>query len=152
VAGEVSGSVTWRGGMAFEATAGTGGALTIDASRDVGGADVGPTPMELLLLGLAGCTGMSVLSLLRRSTGKVVDYRIATRGKQREAHPRIFTTIAVEHTVRGRGLTAGEVERAVTLAATRFCPVAAMLGEVADIAETWVLIDDASGEVVGRGE
>jgi len=73
--------------MAFEATAGTGGSLTIDASGDVGGAELGPSPMELLLLGLAGCTGMSVLSLLRRSTGKVVDYRVATRGQQRAAHP-----------------------------------------------------------------
>jgi putative redox protein len=95
---------------------------------------------------------MSVLSLLRRSTGKVVDYRVATRGQQRPAHPRIFTAIAVEHTIRGSGLTAGEVERAVTLAATRYCPAAAMLGEVADMVETWVLIDDETGDVVGRSK
>ena len=137
--------------MAFEATAGTGGGLTIDASPDLGGAELGPRPMELLLLALAGCTGMSVLSILRRSVGQLVDYQVAATGRQRETHPRIFTSIEVEHTVRGQGLTAMEVERAVTYAATRFCPVAAMLGEVAELTETWVLIDAATGIEVERG-
>ena len=138
--------------MAFEATAGNGGGLIIDSSADVGGAELGPRPMELVLLALAGCTGMSVMSLLRRSVGQVVDYQVTAKGRQRETHPRIFSSIAVEHAICGQGITAGSVARAVTFAATRFCPVAAMLGEVAEITETWVLIDAASGDEVGRGE
>ena len=151
MAGEYQGSVVWRGGMAFEASAGSGGSLILDASPDLGGANRGPRPMELLLLGLAGCTGMSVLSVLRRSDGEIVDYRVSTRGTQRHAHPRVFTTIEVEHRIRGRGLTPDAVDRAVLLAATRFCPVAAMLGEVADVVETWLLLDDATGAEIGKG-
>jgi putative redox protein len=150
MAGEVSGSAIWRGGMAFDATAGTGGSLTIDAGPELGGADLGPRPMELLLLALGGCTGMSVLSILRRSAGRIADYQVTVKGRQRESHPRIFTSIEVEHRLRGEGLTTKEVERAIA-AATRFCPVAAMLGEAVEIAESWVLIEEGSGVEIGRG-
>jgi putative redox protein len=138
----------WRGGMAFTTTSGSGFSLTLDSSPDLGGSNQGPQPMEALLLALAGCTGMSVLSALGRARAGVTGYNVKVHGERAETYPKVFTRIAVEHTLRGRGLSAAAVKRAVELAATRYCAVSATLGEVADISETWRIVDADSGEEI----
>jgi putative redox protein len=139
-------SVDLLDGMAFRATSGTQHELIMDAAPEVGGSDGGPRPMEMLLIGLGGCTGMDVISILRKMHQDVTGYQIRVRGDRAVDHPRIFTAIGVEHVVRGRGLSAEAVRRAVELSATRYCSAAAMLGRVARIEETYRIVDDGSGQ------
>jgi putative redox protein len=147
---ELEGTVTLLEGMAFGATTGSGHTVTLDAAATAGGADRGPLPIELFLLGLGGCTGMDVISVLRKMRQDVTAYQVRVRGERAEAHPRVFTAITVEHVVRGRSLSAEAVKRAVTLSATRYCPAAAMLGKSVPIEETFRIVDAATGaEVVG---
>jgi putative redox protein len=133
-------------GMAFRATSGTGHAMVMDAAPEVGGGDAGPRPMELLLLGLGGCTGMDVISMLRKMRQDVSGYQIRLEGQRATEHPKIFTSITVEHVVHGRAVSVDAVKRAVELSSTRYCSAAAMLGRAARIEETYRIVDDASGQ------
>jgi putative redox protein len=133
-------------GMAFQADTGSGHSVALDAAADVGGTDCGPRPMEMLLVGLGGCTGMDVISILRKMRQDVSRYEIRLKGQRASDHPRVFTTISVEHVVHGHGLSAESVRRAVELSATRYCSAAAMLGKVARIEESYRMVDDATGQ------
>ncbi len=133
-------------GMTFRATSGTGHQVAMDAAPESGGADVGPRPIEMLLLGLGGCTGMDVISMLRKMLQDVTSYQVRLNGKRATEHPRMFTAISVEHVVRGRGLNADSVKRAVWLSATRYCSVDAMLRRSAHLDETYRIVDVASGQ------
>jgi putative redox protein len=139
-------SVDLLEGMAFRATTGTGHQIVMDAAPDVGGGDTGPRPMEMLLVGLGGCTGIDVISILRKMRQDVSGYQIRLHGERATDHPKVFTSITVEHVVRGRGLSPDAVKRAVELSATRYCSAAAMLGRVARIDETYRTIDEVSGQ------
>jgi putative redox protein len=138
----LSATVDLLDGMAFRASSGTGHELAMDAAPEVGGRDSGPRPMELLLAGLGGCTGMDVISILRKMRQEVSGYAIRIRGVRASEHPKVFKTISVEHVIRGRGVSSDAVRRAVELSATRYCSAAAMLGQVARIEETFRVIDD----------
>jgi putative redox protein len=142
----LSASVDLLDGMAFRATTGTGHEVVMDAAPEVGGSDDGPRPMEMLLAGLGGCTGMDVISILRKMHQNVSGYQIRLSGERATDHPKIFTRISVEHVVRGRDLSADAVNRAVELSATRYCSAAAMLNRAARVEETYRVIDDASGQ------
>lgn len=147
----LEGVVQLVSGMEFLATSENGHTMTLDAAPAVGGQNRGPRPMELLLLGLGGCTGMDVISMLRKMNQEVSSYRVRLHAEQAEAHPRVFTRIEVEHVVRGRNLRQSAIHRAVELSATRYCAAAAMLGQTAEIGECYRIIDEDSGaETVGR--
>ena len=133
-------------GMAFQADTGSGHSLAMDAAPEVGGANCGSRPMEMLLVGLGGCTGMDVISILRKMRQDVIGYEVRLRGERAADHPRLFTTIFVEHIVRGRGVSAESVRRAVELSATRYCSAAAMLGKTARIEESYRIIDHITGQ------
>ncbi len=139
-------SIDLLGNMAFRAITETGHEVVMDAAPEVGGTDTGPRPMELLLVGLGGCTGMDVISMLRKMRQDVTDYEIEISGERAAEHPKIFTSIHVEHVVRGRGLNPESVRRAVELSATRYCSAAAMLGRVAHIDESYRVIDETTGQ------
>ena len=142
----LSATVDLLDGMAFRATSGTGHVVVMDAAPEVGGGDAGARPMEMLLLGLGGCTGMDVISMLRKMRQDVSSYQIRLCGQRATEHPKIFTAITVEHVVRGRALSLEAVKRAVELSATRYCSAAAMLGRAAHIDETYRIIDDTTGQ------
>jgi putative redox protein len=128
----LSARVALEDGMAFRAVTGSGQQLLMDSSPDHGGAGRGPTPMELVLVALGGCTGMDVIAMLRKMRQDVTGYEVRVTGDERaETHPRVYTAITVEHIVRGRNLNDASVARAVELSSTRYCPVSAMLGETA---------------------
>jgi putative redox protein len=124
------------GPMRFDVESGSGHTLTLDVSPEGGGEDTGPTPMELMLIGLAGCTGMDVISILRKQRQDVTGYEIFVRGTRAEQHPQVYTEITVEHVVTGRDLKPHFVERAVELSETTYCSVSAMLSKTAAITTT----------------
>ncbi len=141
----LEGTVELMNGMAFTATAGSGHAFTIDAATEVGGTNRGPRPMELLLLGLGGCTGMDVISILRKMRQDVTSYHVRLHGERADVHPKVFTRIVVEHVVRGKNLSPDAVKRAIELSATRYCSASAMLGKAATIEERFQATDETSG-------
>jgi putative redox protein len=115
-------ALRWTGDeLVFEAEAGSGAGATIDSNE--GPAGMGP--MEMLLVSLAACTAMDVISILAKKRQPVAEYRVDARGEQRSDHPRTFSSIVIEHQVEGEGCTPEAVSRSIELSATRYCPVTA---------------------------
>jgi putative redox protein len=119
--------------MQFTGTARHGAPVVIDASPDNGGLGGGPTPMENLLLSLAGCTGMDVVSILRKKRVHLEDLRIDVSGERAAEHPRVFTSIHLNYTVRGESLSTETARKAVDLSLDKYCSVAGMLKKSAKI-------------------
>lgn len=120
-------------GLKFEATFSTGHTITMDTSVDQGGTDEGPRPVEMVLAGLAGCTGMDVLAILRKKRQEVTALNVSVQGERREEHPRMFTRIHVLYEVVGKGIDIEAVRQAVLLSEEKYCSVAAMLRKAAPI-------------------
>lgn len=137
--------VTLRDEMTFDATATSDHTVVLDAAQAVGGQNRGFRPMEMLLIGLGGCTGMDTISLLRKMRQEVMSYEVRLEGVQAEEHPRVYTEISVEHVVRGKGLQEEMVRKAVDLSANRYCPAGGMLGKVAKLTHLYRIIDEDSG-------
>jgi putative redox protein len=124
----------WKGKMAFEGSAASGFTLPLDSNPEAGGENSGFRPMELLLVGLAGCTAMDVISILQKKRQDVTAFEVRVLEAERAAdHPRVYTKITLEYVVTGRGIDRVAVERAVTLSEEKYCSAQAMLGEVAEI-------------------
>jgi putative redox protein len=136
-------------GMRFVAEAGSGHSVALDASEHEGGQNAGFRPMELLLVGLAGCTAMDVISILRKKRQQVVAYQVEVHGDRSDEHPKVFTAITVRHIVTGHNLDPQAVARAIDLSATKYCSVGAMLGQATEITHTFHIV--AAGEAIREG-
>ena len=130
-------TLRWEGGMRFGGIAESGGQLTLDARAEHGGTGQGPSPMETLLLALAGCTGMDVVSVLGKMRAPFAGLEIRVSGDRRDEHPRVFTHIRLEYIFRGTGLKPEQVSRAVELSQTKYCSVSAMVRASAELTYTW---------------
>ncbi len=124
-------------GMHFDVTLGSGYCLELDAAPEAGGKGQGARPMELLLAGLAGCTGVDVIMILRKSRQEITGFEVAVNGVRREVDPRVYTHIRVEYLIRGRNVSEEAVRRAIELSETRYCSASAMLGAVAKIESSY---------------
>jgi putative redox protein len=128
-------------GMRFEVEAGSGHRVTLDAAEHDGGQNAGFRPMELLLVGLAGCTGMDVISILRKKRQDVTGYEVHVQGVRAEEHPMVFVEITVEHVITGRYIQPEAVERAIELSEKRYCGAGAMLGKVAHLKHVYRIVE-----------
>ena len=126
-------------GMRFDVATGSGFTITMDADPAVGGQQAGPGPMEVMLAALAGCVGITVISLLRKQRQDVSDYELRLVGRQAEQHPHTFTAVTIEHHLTGHGLSRGAISRAVDLAEERYCPVSTTIAALARISHSIVL-------------
>jgi putative redox protein len=140
--------VTLKEDMAFEATSTSGHKVMLDAGEEVGGRNLGFRPMELLAMGLGGCTGMDVISLLRKMQQQVSEYQVRVDGVRQDEHPKVYTDMSVEHVVKGKNLQEDKVRRAVELSATKYCPASAMLSKVARVNHYYRMIDEETGEEI----
>lgn len=122
-------------GMTFVAESGSGHAVVVDASPDVGGRDLGPRPMELVLMGTGACTAIDVMLILRKSRQAVTDCVVELDSERATEAPKVFTRIHMHYVVTGKALAANQVERAVKLSKEKYCSATAMLGATAEI--TW---------------
>ncbi len=136
-------TVRWTGGLAFAATAGSGGTVTLDTTPEHGGA--GPSPMETVLLALGGCTGIDVVSILEKMRAPLEGLEIHVSGERADEHPRVFTRIALEYVFTGRALKPEQVRRAVELSQDRYCSVSAMLRKAAELTYTWRIVGTTPG-------
>ena len=128
-------------GMRFDAHATSGYHVTLDSNELSGGQRGGFSPMEMLLVGLAGCTGMDVISILRKKRQDVTGYEVRVQGIRAEEHPKVFVEINIEHIVTGHNVQPAAIARAIELSKTRYCGAEAMLGKVARITNTYRIID-----------
>lgn len=124
-------SAAWNGKMAFR-TAVREHSFGMDTSRLFGGDDGAPSPKELVLSGLIGCTGMDVVSLLRKSKAALAALEIEAEASQTKTHPAVFDAINLVYKVMG-AIEPDEVRKAVELSSSRYCGVMAMLGKTAKI-------------------
>jgi len=127
--------------MRFTIETGSGHHLAVDAANDIGGQNSASSPMEMLLAGLAGCAGISVLSILYKSKQQITSYKVRVQSKRAEAHPKVFTQITVEHIFTGHAINPALVKRAIDLSEERYCGVSVMLGETADLTHTFHIIE-----------
>jgi len=100
------------------------------------------TPMELLLIALGSCTGVDVISILKKQRQQVTDYRIEVSGERREQFPKSYTRLFVKHIVRGRGVSEPAVARAIELSDTKYCSVAATLRGCAEIVTSYEIVEE----------
>ncbi|MEW6210222.1 MAG: OsmC family protein [Acidobacteriota bacterium] len=101
-----------------------------------------PTPMEMLLISLGGCTGADVVTILEKKRQRVTGYEIEVRAERRAAHPRVYTSIEVIHKVRGREIDPKAVAHAVELSEKKYCSVSAMLSEAAAVSMQFEIINE----------
>ena len=125
----------------FTAATGSGGATDLAPAAEDGAVTGAVSPMEALLVALAGCLGMSVAPILSKMRQPISRYEVRARGELTARPPRIFETITVEHIFVGEGLDRHAIERAVTLAEERYCGASAMLGKAARITHTISIIE-----------
>jgi putative redox protein len=100
-------------------------------------ADTGPHPVQLFLIGLCGCTGMDVISILKKKRQPVTGLKVQATAERAEEHPKIYTEIHLEFVVTGEGVDPQAVERSIELSYTKYCPASAMLSEVAEITTSY---------------
>ena len=132
-------------GMCFDVEAGSGHHVSLDMLDDgeringkLGG---GFSPMEMVLVALAGCVGITVLSIIRKRKAEVTGYELHVRGERASSHPKVFVEIVVEHVLTGQGIKPEVVERAIELAETRYCPVSIMLSKTATIRQILQIVE-----------
>mgnify|MGYP001489712275 FL=1 len=136
-----SSRIVLRDDMIFTAYSSNGYSLPLDAQKAVGGHDAGISPMELLLTALAGCTGMDVISILRKKQQQVTGFEVQVEGIRAEEHPRVFTEIWVKYTITGRDIDPKAVERAIELSRDKYCGAAATLRHTAQIHYDYVIVE-----------
>lgn len=127
----------WTDGLAFDVRIGAH-SLTVDTVQESGGADSGPSPKRLLLAGLAGCTGMDVVSILGKMRMPMDSFRIEVEADQVETDPKIYEKIRIRYIFTGSALDRDKIERAVRLSQETYCGVSAMLEKAAEI--SWEIL------------
>ncbi|MCS3806518.1 putative redox protein [Chromobacterium alkanivorans] len=131
----------WVDGVCFLGESGSGHAVVMDGAPEGGGRNLGPRPMELLLLGTAGCTSYDVITILKKSRQRVSDCWVEIAAERAEEEPKVFTRIHFHFVVTGHELKADAVERAIRLSAEKYCSASIMLGKTADISHDFELRD-----------
>lgn len=120
-------TINWGGDAKFIGQSGSGHEITMDGPPDHGGNNQGPRPMEMLLLGLGGCTSFDVMSILQKSRQKVQDCQAIINAERADEVPSVFTKISIHFVVTGESLKESLVKRAVELSAEKYCSASIML-------------------------
>ncbi len=131
--------------MQFEAVTGSNHRVTMDAEKAHGGDDTGARPMELLLAGLGGCTGMDVVSILKKMRKQVTNFTLNIHAERAAEHPKVYTSITLEYIIEGT-MEEKDVERAIELSQNKFCSASAMLGKTAKLSYTYKLLKTGAGK------
>lgn len=137
--------VAWSKGLSFTGSAaGSGFSLPLGADPKVGGANDGFRPLELLLVGLAGCTGMDVISILSKKRKEVTGFEVRAHADTASDHPHVYTKVVLEYVLEGKDIDRESVQRAVELSETKYCAAQAMLKKAAPI-ELKITINGETG-------
>lgn len=131
--------IRWTGGVSFVGRAESGHDVAIDGAREAGGQNKGSRPMELVLIGMGGCTAFDVMHILRKQRQDVADCIADIDAERAPTDPKVFTRIHVHFKIAGRGLDAKKVAHAIELSATKYCSASIMIGKTANITHDFEL-------------
>lgn len=131
--------VTWQGRMTFSGTSDSGFTLPLGTDPDVGGDNDGFRPIELFAIGLAGCTGMDVISILRKKRQDVTAFEVQVQAERAEEHPKVFTKMHVEYIFTGNNLNEKAIERAIQLSEDTYCPAQGMLKASVEMSSSYTI-------------
>ena len=133
--------VKWIEGVAMLGESGSGHGVVMDGPPELGGRNLGVRPMEMLLLGMGGCTQFDVLLILRRARQDVTDCVVELEAERAESDPKVFTRIHAHFIITGRDLSRRHVERAIQLSAEKYCSASIMLGASAEVTHDFEIRD-----------
>jgi putative redox protein len=135
-------TVAWRQGMSFTGKADTGFEVPLGAELEVGGADDGFRPLELMAVSLAGCTAMDVISILAKKKQEVTAFEVKVHAEQAQEFPKVFTQAVITYLVTGHAVDEAAVLRSIELSETKYCPAQAMLGKVVPMELVYEIYED----------
>ena len=133
--------IAWVDGALFVAEGGSGHSFTMDGAPDVGGRNLAARPMEVVLMGLGGCTAIDVVSMLKKQRQDIEGVEVSLVGERAGDHPMVYTEVKVVYTVRCRKLSRALVERAVNLSDEKYCSATAMFKKTAKVTHEVVLVE-----------
>jgi len=134
--------IKWSEQVTFIGETGSGHAVVMDGSPESGGRNLGPRPMEMLLLGAGGCTSFDVISILKKSRQSVSDCYVEIDAERADSDPKVFTKIHMHFVVTGKDIKPEVVERAIKLSAEKYCSASIMLGKTAEITHDFEVIQE----------
>lgn len=133
--------IKWVQDVMFVGESGSGHSVVMDGAPDAGGRNLGFRPMEMLLLGLGGCSAFDVVLILKRSREAVTDCVVEVEAERATTDPKVFTKIQLHYTVTGQALDRKKVERAVALSAEKYCSASAIMAKSAELSHTITLVE-----------
>ncbi len=134
-------SVNWVDGLLMVGKSDSGHTITMDGPPESGGENLGVRPMEMLLLGVAGCTMIDVVTTLKKMRQDLSHCETKINAERATDHPKVFTDIHIQFIVRGKDLDSKKVDKAITLSAEKYCSASIMLGETATITHDFEIIE-----------
>ena len=134
-------SVNWVDGMLMVGKSHSGHSITMDGPPEIGGDNLGVRPMEMLLLGVAGCTMIDVVTTLKKMRQELTHCETKVNAKRADDHPKVFTDIHIQFLVKGNDLDSKKVEKAITLSAEKYCSASIMLGKTASISHDFEILE-----------
>jgi len=135
-------TVRWLDGARFAGESGSGHTVVMDGPPDSGGRNAGVRPMEMLLLGLGGCTAFDVVLILRRGRHAVTGCEVEVDAERATTEPKVFTRLRLHYTLRGHGLPEKAVERAIQLSTDKYCSATVMFAKTATIEHGFTIIEE----------
>jgi putative redox protein len=135
--------VKWVENTLFLGESGSGHSVVMDGPPDSGGRNLGIRPMEMLLVGMGGCTAFDVVNILRKGRQPVDDCEVILNAERAEADPKVFTKIHAHFVIKGSGLNEAQVKRAIDLSAEKYCSASIMLGKTAVITHDFEILPDS---------
>jgi len=135
-------TVNWKGDMTFVGKSPSGFPIQMDSDQNFGGMKNGPRPMEIIALGLAGCTAMDVISILKKKRQDVSRFDVKVDAPRSPDYPKVFTSAIIKYIVAGKNINEAAVRRAIELSATKYCPAQIMLSRAFPIDLHYEIYED----------
>lgn len=135
-------TVKWLDHMSFVGESGSGHSVVMDGPPDDGGRNLGVRPMEMVLLGMGGCTAFDVVHILKRARQNIVDCHVELEAERAADIPKVFTKIHAHYIIKGKELDAKKVERAISMTAEKYCSVSIMLAHCVEISHDFEIIEE----------
>lgn len=134
--------IRWRNGMSFLGESGSGHAVLMDGPPEAGGRNLGPRPMEMVLMGTGGCAAFDVMLILKKSRQVVSDCVVEIEAQRAMQDPKVFTHIHFHFILTGRNLKPQQIERAISLSAEKYCSASIMLGKMAEMTHDFEIVEE----------
>ena len=133
--------IEWKNGMSFLGESGSGHSVLMDGPPEAGGKNLGPRPMEMLLMGTGGCAAFDVVLILKKSRQDISDCVVEIEAERALEEPKVFTRIHFHFILTGKQLKAEQVERAIKLSAEKYCSASIMLGKTAELTHDFKIVE-----------